>query len=47
MSNGSLNDEILDYITRSEFDSLVCEPSFSEEDFNVHEDLSALAEFVF
>ena len=49
MSNGCLSDGILDYVSQSEFDFLVREPSFEEEEkqFKVCEDLSALTEFGF
>lgn len=47
MSYGFLSDGILDYVSQSEFDSLVCEPSFEDEQkqFKVCEDLSALEDF--
>lgn len=45
MPKCNVNDEILDYVSQSEFDRLVCEPSLFENDFDSHEDLSALEEF--
>ena len=47
MNYGALSDGILDYVSQSEFDGLVCEPGFEEEkkQFMVCEDLSALDEF--
>jgi len=49
MSSCVLSDVILDYISQSEFNKLVCEPTFEEEkkQFRVNEDLSVLAEYGF
>ena len=44
MPKCNVNDEIFDYVSQSEFDEMVCEPSLFEDDF-AHEDLSVLAEF--